>query len=159
VKNVFWIIPNKLAGRSGPDQEAWSLVELRAGGIGSVLNVSEFEPDWNEFKSANLDAAWIPLPNSYPATSETEVECLEILPNAYNYLLSHLEAGSTVLVHCSWGRDRTGLVLAHYLSRSLDLAPKEAISLIRQKRPKAITAEGWEDMAISIIEQLRKTDI
>lgn len=38
MKHVFWLIPERLAGRAGLTSEARSLSELRAGGIDAVRN-------------------------------------------------------------------------------------------------------------------------
>jgi protein-tyrosine phosphatase len=154
MKNVFWIIPGILCGRAGPDMETWSLDEIRDSGIKAVLNVSEHEPNQSNFESANIDLEWIPFPASYPATEETEQVCLELLPKAYQFLRSNINERKCVLVHCSWGRDRSGLLLAYHLAISKNLGPREAIAELRKIRPKAITALGWEDMAERVIGKL-----
>ena len=59
-----------------------------------------------------------------------------------------------MLVHCAWGRDRTGLLLAYHLARTEKLTPRAAIARVRQVRPKAITAPGWEEMAERVIAKL-----
>lgn len=157
MKQVFWLLPQRLAGRSGPTQEAWSLPELREGGFDAVLNLSEFEPTRAEFNSAGLDLAWIPLPNTYPAGAATETACLTALPQTYEFIRSHLEAKHSVLVHCAWGRDRTGLVLAHYLACTSSQSAEAAIARVREIRPKALGASGWEAMAQRLIATLAAT--
>lgn len=154
MKNVFWLIPNRLAGRSGPDYAPWSLPELRAAGFDAVLNLSEFEPSRSAFAEAQLDVLWVPLPNSYPADLDAEIACLQALPAANAFVQSHLEAGRNVLVHCAWGRDRTGLVLAYHLARTSGLPPDAAIARVREVCPKALSATGWEQMAERIITKL-----
>ncbi len=150
MKHTFWLLPNRLAGRPGPAHAPWALTELRAAGFGAVLNVSEFEPAWSAFADVGLDVAWVPLPNHYPATAETEEVCREQLPRAYQFIQRHLAMKRAILVHCAWGRDRTGLVLADYLVRVAKLSPTEAIAQVRQVCPQAITAIGWADMAVRI---------
>jgi protein-tyrosine phosphatase len=157
MKNIFWLLPDRLAGRAGPTMEPWSLLELRAGGFDAVLNLSEFESRHTEFDSAELDHAWIPLPNHYPATAETETACLTALPQTYAFIRAHLEADHRVLVHCAWGRDRTGLVLAYYLARTAGISAEAAIAHVREVRPKAITAMDWEPMAHRLIAKLAST--
>ena len=154
MNNVFWLVPNQLAGRSGPSRDPWSLPEPRAGGFDAILNLTEIEPDRTEFVLAQLELGWVPLPATYPANFETEQSCLKALPKAYKFLISHLEAGHKVLVHCAWGRDRTGLLLAYYLARSEKLSPKQAIARLRKVRPEAISP-GWEEMSERVIAKLQ----
>ena len=132
MEKTFWIVPDKLCGRAGPDREPWSLEELRAGGIQAVLNVSEFEPSRADFAEADLELEWVPLPASYPATDETEIQCLELLPKAYRFVRSCIEEEKTVLVHCSWGRDRSGLILAYHLAQTMSLSARDAITQLRK---------------------------
>jgi protein-tyrosine phosphatase len=154
MQDVFWIVPDRLAGRSGPTYQPWRLGELRAAGFDAVLNLSEDEPSPAKFAAAQLDVAWVPMPDSYPADEETEAACLQHLPTAYAFLQSHLEANRRVLVHCAWGRDRTGLLLAYHLVYTERLSPEAAIARVREVRPKALTALGWEEMAVRVIAKL-----
>lgn len=154
MKHVFWIASNRLAGRCGPDYQPWDLLELRAAGFDAILNLSETAPAYAEFETAQLEVAWFPLPNTCPADIATEEECQNALPPAHQFLQSQLEAERKVLVHCAWGRDRTGLLLAHHLTCSTGVAPEEAIARVRQVCPKAITAPGWEEMATRLIARL-----
>ena len=72
MKNTFWLVPGRVAGRCGPNYEPWSLSQIRAAGIAAVLNLSECQPCQVEFTAAQVDVAWIPLPNSYPADAYAE---------------------------------------------------------------------------------------
>lgn len=154
MEHIFWLIPNRLAGRSGPTSNPWSLDELRAAGFAAVINLSETEPDFPAFAQAGVDVAWFPLPNSYPADLVAEEGCLRDLPKAHEFLRVRWDAGQPVLVHCAWGRDRTGLLLAYHLVQSQGLSPEAAIAAVKQVRPKALTALGWEEMAVRIFRQL-----
>ena len=154
MESVFWVVPDMLAGRPGPDYAPWSLEVLYAGGIRAVINLSEFEPSYAEFDAVNITVDWIPLPNSYPADADAERACLEKLPGALSLLQSHLYADKAVLVHCAWGRDRTGLLLAYFLANENRCAPDEAIAQVREVCPKALSATGWDQMAVRIIKNL-----
>jgi len=155
MKNVFWVITNRLAGRCGPTSQPWILSELRAAGFTAVLNLSEHEPSQDEFAAAQLQVAWVPLPNTCPAEPATEDACLNALPQAHAFVQAHLAAGGSVLVHCALGRDRTGLLLAFHLASSAGITPEAAIARVREVCPKALSAPGWELMGIRVIARLR----
>ena len=94
-----------------------------------------------------------PSPRS---TREGDLElCLARLPTAYEYALNEIESGNSVLVHCRQGKDRTGLFMAYFLRRQLGMGSKDAIVRVKQVRPIALTAEGWEQFAIDVLEACR----
>lgn len=154
MRSVFWLIPNQVAGRPGPTWEPWSLLELRAGGIDSVLNLSEHEPDPAEFEAAGLYVYWTPLPTTVPPDAEAELACLKALPRAQSLLESELASGRRVLVHCVGGRDRTGMLFTYHIARTQGIAAAQALSQVRRVRPDAISAAGWESMTVRIIARL-----
>ena len=41
--HIFWVVPNLLAGRCGPDEQPWRLKHLRRAGFGAVLSVDDGE--------------------------------------------------------------------------------------------------------------------
>src|SRR3712207_7415967 len=49
------------------------------------------------------------------------------LPVAYNFVERQLAEGRVTVVHCSSGKDRTGLFLGYYLIRNAGLSPTAAI--------------------------------
>lgn len=154
MRNIFWLIPDRLAGRPGPTQEPWSLAELRAGGFDSVLNLSQYEPCSAEFVNAGLEVTWVPLPTTVPPDQAAEQACFELLPVAHQFLSDQLKSGRRVLVHCVVGRDRTGMLLAYHIARSRGLPAATAIEHVREVRPNALAAAGWERMAERVISKL-----
>ena len=89
-----------------------------------------------------------------PPDIEAERLCLELLPRAQEFLTQQISLGRQVLVHCVAGCDRTGMVLAYHLAQSTGLGVREAIGQVREARPPALSAAGWEDMAVRVISQL-----
>lgn len=154
MKRVFWLIPDRLAGRPGPNFFPWKPAELRAGGFDAVLNLSEYEPDVTALTGAGLRSYWVPLPMDFPPSEVSELECLGALPRALDHLNRELATGARVLVHCFAGRDRTGMLLALFLARRDGLAAGDAIARVREVRPEAISAPGWEEMALRVITRL-----
>jgi protein-tyrosine phosphatase len=154
MKRVFWLIPDLLAGRPGPRFFSWKPAELRAGGFDAVLNLSEYEPETAALEAAGLRSYWVPLPMDYPPSGESEQQCIEALPRALDHMNRELAAGRRTLVHCFAGRDRTGMLLALFLARRDGLAAADAIARVRKVRPEAISAPGWEEMALRVITRL-----
>lgn len=155
MREVFWLIPNRLAGRSGPTQVAWSLSEIRTvGGFDTVLNLSEHPPQPLEFRAVELACYWVPLPTTVPPDDDAEASCYRGLSLAYEIVADHLAANRRVLVHCVAGRDRTGLLLSYFLARTHQLTPIDAIARVRQTQPMALSAPGWEDMGMRVIRAL-----
>jgi protein-tyrosine phosphatase len=154
MKFVFWMIPRVLAGRPGPAMVKWQPRALRAAGFHTVLNLSDYAPDLTRLDAAGLRSHWVPLPMDFPATEESEKQCLAALPRALAFLSAELEAGRRVLVHCFAGRDRTGMLLALFLARRDGLPADQAIARVREVRPEAISAPGWEALALRVIPTL-----
>ncbi len=154
MKSVFWLVPDSIAGRSGPQRDPWSLSELRAGGFDAILNLSQYEPDAAAFESAGLASAWVPLPTDVPATAESAEKCVADLPRAYVFFRDQLAARRRVLVHCWAGQDRTGLLLALHVAHRDGLSAPEAIAQVRTVRPLALTTAGWEALALAVIPRV-----
>jgi protein-tyrosine phosphatase len=95
--------------------------------------------------------AHVPLSDSAPPRQGDDEICLAALPRAYIFMREQIDAGNPVLVHCSSGKDRTGLVLAYYLLRESSCSPAAAIEKIRAVRPIALSAMGWEQFAFELL--------
>lgn len=159
MEHVFWLVPERVAGRCGPNEQDWDLAHLRASGIGAVLSVNDGELCIAEdFAEQGLAYACVPLSNNAPPCEGDFEHCLRALPEALSFAEDNLRRGSPVLVHCQAGKDRTGLFLAYYLMHSESCTAREAIERVREVRPIAFTAEGWYDFAfdvLSAVEQRR----
>jgi len=64
-----------------------------------------------------------------------------------------MKEGRATVVHCSSGKDRTGLLLAYYLVREEGLSVAAAMEELRRVRPIALTALGWHQFAIDILRR------
>lgn len=151
MKSAFWLVPDSVCGRAGPQLEPWSLAELRAGGIEAVINLSEHPSDLAGFGAAGIEACWIPLPTDVPPTDRSREQCVEALPRAWGFVAAQLAGRRRVLVHCYAGKDRTGMLLALFLAKRDGLPAPAAIARVRSVRPLALTAPGWEALALEVI--------
>lgn len=148
---LFWITP-RLAGRPGPDFENWNLGLLRKGGIRAVLSLNDgILCDLEKFAALGIDYECIPLSENSPPKRQDVQFCMIALPKAYEFVRTHLRNRQRVMVHCSAGNDRTGLFLSYYLIQSAGITPDEAIQAVRQVRPSALSAPGWEPFARRIL--------
>jgi protein-tyrosine phosphatase len=155
MRNVFWLREGVIAGRSGPNRDAWTPKELAASGIGAVLSVNDGElvhPD--ELSVVGVNYNCIPLSDAAPPRPGDLQICVDALPRALRFVVSSIESGRSVLVHCSAGKDRTGMFLSYYLCVTEGLAPARAIEQIRHVRPIALSAEGWETFTLDVLREL-----
>lgn len=155
MKHLFWLIPDRLAGRPGPDRAPWNLAAMRAAGVGAVLSVNDgllCHPE--DFRAHGIAYACVPLSDNAPPQPGDEEACLHALPRAYAFVHEQLSAGHATVVHCSSGKDRTGLFLAYYLMREGGLSAAIAIEEVRRVRPIAFTAPGWDEHAVGVLRRV-----
>jgi len=159
MKHIFWLIEDQLCGRSGPNHEPWDAPELKIAGVGAVLSVNHAESVYAEdFSTVDMPYRCIPLAaNAPPREGDLEL-CMTRLPMAYEFALNEIESGKSVLVHCRHGKDRTGLFMAYFLRQQLGLSTADAIERVKAVRPIALTAEGWEDFAIEVLDSCQVSD-
>lgn len=153
MKQVFWLVPGVLAGRAGPDQSPWTAKELYAGGFGAVLSVNDGAGcHAEEFRALGMSYRCIPFSDNAPPRDGDIEHCLDALPEAYEYVREELDRKRAVLVHCTSGKDRTGLFMCYFLIRESGISVREAMIAVKRARPIALTAEGWEDLARAVLK-------
>jgi protein-tyrosine phosphatase len=146
------MIPGKLAGRAGPDRDPWDLRALSAAGIRAVLSVNDgLDCRPEDFIAHGMDYACVPFSTNTPPLPGDHRICLDALPKAHAFAAAHVAAGRAVLVHCTAGKDRTGLFLSYFLMRQGRLTPHGAIEAVRRVRPVALSAAGWDTFAREVL--------
>lgn len=156
MRNVFWLREGVIAGRSGPNRDAWNPKELADGGIGAVLSVNDGELVHSEDLCAvGINYSCVPLSDAAPPQPGDLQTCVDALPRALRFALSSIESGRGVLVHCRSGKDRTGMFLTYYLCATEGLTPPRAIEEVRRVRPIALSAEGWETLTLDVLRELK----
>lgn len=151
MKDVFWAIPGTLAGRCGPDRVPWSVAELADAGICAIVSVNDGALCHREdFTASGIAYACIPLSDNAPPRQGDLEQCVDALPRIYDFIERHRAFGA-VLVHCSSGKDRTGLALAYALMRAVGLDVSAAMTAVRDVRPIAFSAEGWYDFSERVL--------
>jgi len=156
MKHIFWLIQDQLCGRAGPNHEPWDASELQSAGVGAVLSVNGADSVYaDDFSVIGMSHRCIPLAaNAPPRKGDLEL-CLARLPLAYEYAFNEIESGNSVLVHCRQGKDRSGLFMAYFLRRQLGMSSKDAIDRVKTVRPIALTAEGWDQFAVDVLDACR----
>lgn len=155
MRNVFWLRDGVIGGRSGPNREAWHPPDLAAGGVGAVLSVNDGElvrPE--ELAAVGIEYCRVPLSDAAPPQNGDLEHCVNALPLALSFALRSTAQRRSVLVHCSSGKDRTGMFLGYYLCMTEGLNPDDAIREVRRVRPIALTADGWETFAQQVLGEL-----
>lgn len=152
MRHVFWLAPGILAGRPGPDREPWDLAELSCSGFGAVLSVNDgvlCNP--GDFARSGIEYRCLPLsPNAPPQPGDIE-HCRRVLPGAFDFVTQMAKSGKATLVHCSSGKDRTGLFMAYYLVQSGGISAEDAMQAVKRVRPIAFSALGWEQFAREVL--------
>ncbi len=155
MQHLYWLIEDKIAGRTGPNKEAWDLKEIKRAGIGAVLSVNDGEEcDPQAFIDADLSYACIPFSNNIPPKEDDLALCVEQLPKALAFIRECEQHNSPVLIHCYSGKDRTGLIMAYYLIEN-GAAPLHAVSQVRAVRDIAFSAEGWDQFVFDVLYALQ----
>ncbi len=155
MNHLFWLRPQRIAGRAGPTMAPWQPQALAAGGIGAILTVNDggsVYPD--DLAAAGIEHASHPMEDNAPPRDGDLERCLEVLPVAYEFVTGQLAQGRRVLIHCTAGKDRTGLTMAYYLCRAEGYNPRDAITEVRRVRPEGLSAIGYEAFAIDILQRL-----
>jgi len=156
MQHLFWLVEDKIAGRSGPNKEAWDLNEIKSSGIGAILSVNggeACEPD--AFTEADLAYACIPFSSNVPPKEEDLGLCVEQLPKALAFIRECEANNMPVMIHCRSGKDRTALLMAYYLMEN-GAAPLHAVSQVRAARDIAFSAEGWDQFAFDVLYALQE---
>jgi hypothetical protein len=141
MKAVYWIVPRLLAGRPGPATVEWDLEQLWAGGIRTIVSLVRVEG--TDIRAAGFRHYQVPLGGILVSLPALQNRLVRRMVPVVDYVAGEVEAGRPTLVHCRAGKDRTGAVLAGYLIRHRGLSSNEAIHLVRQANPRAMTAPGF----------------
>ncbi|WP_088894819.1 phosphatase domain-containing protein [Leptolyngbya ohadii] len=124
-KNLWWIIPGKLAGVRQPATE--ELSTLQVAGVGAIISVFHEPSNLDFYQEAGIPFVWLPIAiDSVP----TESQLQEFL----DFVQHQNELGQAVAVHCSTGRHRTGTMLAAYLIKN-GLSYPEAMKAVVGANP------------------------
>lgn len=131
-ENLWWVIPDKLAGVRKPTLE--EITELQKMGVGAIVSVMDDPANLEFYQQAGLPHLWLPTKGG-TAPSLEQIQELQAFIDRQNQL------GHAVAVHCTSGRRRTGTMLAAYLIQA-GAAYAEALQMILQANPEVELREA-----------------
>ena len=131
-KNLWWVIPGKLAGVRKPMVE--ELTDLQTAGIGAIVSVMDDPSNVDLYQRSEIPHLWLPTKGG-TAPSREQIQKLQ------NFVSSQNELGHAVAVHCTSGKRRTGTMLASYLILA-GLSYDEAMQTIQDAKPDAELREA-----------------
>lgn len=105
-ENLWWVIPNQLAGVRKPTAE--EIPMLQAAGVGAIVSVMDDPSNLDLYEQANLPHLWLPTQGgTAPGTEQIQM--------FQAFVEQEQQLGHAIAVHCTSGRRRTGTLLAAYL--------------------------------------------
>ena len=155
MKHIFWLIEDKIAGRSGPNKDAWDLAELKAAGFGAIISLNNGEGcDTDAMAELGIAHRVFNLTDNIPPKPEDLGICSEILPRVLAFIRECESQNIPVLLHCRSGINRTELVMAYYMMEN-GAAPVHAVSQVRVASGLAFDADGWDQFVFDVLYELQ----
>lgn len=148
MKHIYWVRPNQLAGRAGPEKFAWAPAEILAAGVRSIVSLAG-PVDAAKLRAVGLDHLALPMPMVLLEDERQRESFVRVMPLVLEFVDRSLAQAKPVLVHCHHGCDRTGTVLACILVSREGLAPDAAIQAVRDANPQAMEALGYADAVMT----------
>jgi atypical dual specificity phosphatase len=142
-----WVIDGKLAAMGRPDCTPADLDELKARGIGALVNLTY--RNWPPGLPERGGLSYLQLRiGDFEAPRKDEVDAF------VTFCDENIRQGRAVAAHCLAGKGRTGTMIACYLvHRGMD--PQEAIDRIRSLRPGSIETDAQEDAVREFAARMR----
>lgn len=160
VKYLFWLIEGALAGRPGPNIASWEPQELYDGGVRAVLTLNRgYGVDVPALEAVGIMHNRMPILVQEPPQPGALEVAWPAMEETSRWVWEQIQSGNPVLVHCTHGKDRTGLLLAYILVRYYGLSAQGAIARLRRIRPIALTAVGWEQFANDLLGRCKSESV
>ncbi len=124
-ENLWWVIPDKLAGVRKPTAE--ELAELQTAGVGAIVSVMDDPTNLDLYQQSNIPYLWLPTKGGTAPTLE-QVHRLREFVDQYN------QSRIAIAIHCTNGKRRTATMLVAYLISS-GFSYDDAIQIIQTTNP------------------------
>ena len=155
MKHIFWLVDGQIAGRSGPNKDAWDLAELKQAGFGAIASLNNAEGcDTAAMAELGFKHSVFNLPDNIPPQPQDLDVSAKILPQVLAFIRQCEAEQLPVLLHCRSGINRTEMVMAYYLMEN-GAAPLHAVSQVRNASGLAFDAEGWDQFVYDVLYELQ----
>ena len=144
LENLWWVIPQKLAGVRKPNSE--ELIDLLTVGIGAIVSVMDDPSNLELYQTAKLPYLWLPTKGG-TAPSKEQINELIAFVTQQNKLCTG------VAIHCTSGRRRTGTMLAAYLICA-GASVEEALQVILNANPQVELRDAQIKFLNELAEQV-----
>lgn len=142
-ENLWWVIPDKLAGVRKPVAE--ELTALQAAGVGAIVSVMDDPSNLDLYEQAGIPHLWLPTKGG-TAPSREQIQELQ------NFVKNQNRLGHAVAVHCTSGRRRTGTMLASYLIHA-GSSYESAIQTVQKANPDVELREAQSTFLRKLAER------
>lgn len=149
--NFGYVLDNELAGLAHPDSfgdTSGALAELRDNGIGALVSLDEYGISPAIAAEQGMRYLHIPIPDFHAPQPEQAADFVQFVGKCR-------ADGLPVAVHCRGGYGRTGTLLAAYLIHK-GMPSREAIDLVRRRRPGSIETAGQEQFLARFEQEQQK---
>jgi len=127
------IIPNLYLGNIN---EAYNLDFLQNNNIKAIVNCTEKEPYHNYFKEKKKYRLSVNDSREKENINKFKKEIID----GIDFIDNCIEMNEAVYVHCYWGLMRSATVITGYLIKKYKIPYKDAISIVQEKRPMALSS-------------------
>ncbi|KAI0211511.1 Dual specificity protein phosphatase 23 [Lamellibrachia satsuma] len=146
--NFSWLIENVLAGSALP-YRVGHFQYLLNHGIRHLVTLTEFKPPMH-LAPPGLAHVFMPV-------VEFEAPSVEQLETFVSLVDTTRERKEAVVVHCHWGRGRTGTMLAAYLVKDQGMDAQTAIREVRRLRPRSVETREQEGAVANYAKKLKSS--
>ncbi len=122
------IIDGRLWQGGSPVDYAWA----RAAGIDVVVDVSDPGPPPAEDDLGGISYRKCPLVDGDEMPEAAQLDEL------VEHVVGEVRAGRRVLVHCTYGRNRSGLLVALVVRQLFGISGTDAATIVRERRRRAL---------------------
>jgi protein-tyrosine phosphatase len=133
IDNYNLILPNLYLGNI---KTSYDIDFFKKHNIKAIVNCTEKEPYSDYFKDKNT----FRLDVNDSKEEHNIIKFKNQIIKAIEFIDINLKENNPVFVHCYWGLMRSATVIASYLIMKYKISYIDAIAIVKEKRPKALSS-------------------